>query len=290
MSSGLYGIARQRRCCEKHAFGDGYPQRDLKYMENANWQVLLLMFILSGVVLWKITAARRGKELYIRQIPGLNAIDEAVGRAAELGAPLLFNPGLAAFNDIQTLAALGILRHVCKVAAKYGTRIIVTTTQPVLVPICEEVLKGAFGEAGRPEMANSSEVRFVSDRSDLAALANSQILIDEKVASHFIFGGYDFTALLNSEGGQIAGCMQIAGTADFYQVAFFIPTCDYVIIVEELYACSAYLTRQPTIMGSVVGQDYGKLFLFLLIILGVVGATIFGQNNPLNVYEQVMRF
>jgi hypothetical protein len=259
-------------------------------MQNANWQVLLLMLILSGVVLWKIASARRGKELYIRPIPGLNAIDEAVGRAAELGAPIFFNPGLGSFTDIQTLAALGILQHVCKVATRYGTRVIVTTVAPPMVPICEEIMKSAFNEAGRPEMVKTSEVRFVSDRSDLAALSNSRILLEEKVASNFIFGSYDFTALLLSEGGQIAGCMQIAGTTDFYQIAFFIPTCDYVIIAEELYACSAYLTRQPTLMGSVVGQDCGKLVLFILILVGVIGATIFGPNNPVNLFEQAMRF
>lgn len=259
-------------------------------MENANWQILLLMFIFSGVVLWKIAAARRGRNLYIRQIPGLNAIDEAVGRAAELGTPLLYNPGLSDFTDIQTLAALGILQHVCKVAARYGTRIIVTTNVPVMVPICEEVMKSSFNEAGRAEMANTSEVRFVSDRSDLTALSNTRVLVDERIASSFLFGAYDYTALIFSEGGQIAGCMQIAGTASFYQVAFFIPTCDYVIIAEELYACSAYLSRQPTMLGSVVGQDYGKLVLLVLIVLGVIGATFFGPNNPVNLFEQVMRF
>ena len=149
-------------------------------------------------------------------------------------APIFFNPGLGSFTDIQTLAALGILQHVCKVATRYGTRVIVTTVVPPMVPICEEIMKSAFNEAGRPEMAKTSEVRFVSDRSDLAALSNSRILVEEKVASNFIFGSYDFTALLLSEGGQIAGCMQIAGTTDFYQIAFFIPTCDYVIIAEEL--------------------------------------------------------
>jgi hypothetical protein len=257
-------------------------------MENANWQVLVLMILFSGIVLWKIGSARKGKDLYIRPIPGLNAIDEAVGRAAELGAPILFNPGLADFTSIQTLAALGILQHVCKVAALYDTRIICTTNIPVMVPICEEILKSTFNEAGKPEMAHTSEVRFLSDRSDLTALAHSQILVDENVASNFLFGNYDYTALIFSEGGQIAGCMQIAGTADYYQIAFFIPSCDYVIMVEELYACSAYLSRQPTMLGSVVGQDYGKLVLLILIVIGVILTTLFGPHNPINLFEQVL--
>ena len=119
---------------------------------------------------------------------------------------------------------------------------------------------------------------------------HTRILVEEKVASSFLFGSYDYTSLIFSEGGQIAGCMQIAGTADFYQVAFFIPSCDYVVMVEELFACSAYLSRQPTMLGSVVGQDYGKLLLLSLIVIGVVTVTVFGQNNPINFFEQVMRW
>ncbi|MCX7799873.1 MAG: hypothetical protein N2109_05970 [Fimbriimonadales bacterium] len=259
-------------------------------MDNANWQVLLLMVVFAGLVLWKIGSARKGRQLYIRPIPGLNAIEEAVGRSAELGGPLLFHGGIADFTNVQTLAAVGILEHICKTAAKYGNRILVTTAMPVMVPIWEDVIKASFAAAGRPELANWSEVRFISPAGDLTALGTTQLLVDEKVSSCFLFGAYDYTSLLYSEGGQIAGCMQIAGTSDYYQIPFFVASCDYVVMVEELFACSAYLTREPTMLGSVVGQDLGKLFLLLLILAGVIGATLFGSGNPLNVYESLLRF
>jgi len=259
-------------------------------MDNANWQVLLLMVVFSGLVLWKIASAKRGQGLYIRPIPGLNAIEEAVGRSAELGGPLLFHGGVADFTNVQTLAAVGILEHICKTAAKYGNRILVTTAMPVMVPIWEDVIKASFAAAGRPELASQSEVRFISPAGDLTALGTTQVLVDEKVSSCFLFGAYDYTSLLYSEGGQIAGCMQIAGTSDYYQIPFFVASCDYVVMVEELFACSAYLTREPTMLGSVVGQDYGKLFLLLLILTGVICATVFGPSNPLNLYEGILRF
>lgn len=260
-------------------------------METANWQVLLLMVVFSGLVLWKIAAARRNPHgLFIRRIPGLNAIDDAVGRATELGAPVLFHAGIADFTNPQTLAALGILEHVSKVCAKFSTRMIITTGLPVMVPICEGVLKSAFETAGRPEMMDRCEVRFVSPANDLTALGTAKAMVDDKVASAFLFGSYDYTSLLYSEGGQIAGCVQIAGTADYYQIPFFIASCDYVVIVEELFASSSYLSREPVMLGTVVGQDYGKLVLLALIVAGIVSVTVFGDGNPLNLIERWMTF
>lgn len=247
------------------------------------------MMIFSGLVLWKIAAAKRNPEkVYIRRIPGLSAIDEAIGRAAELGAPILFNPGTEDFTNIQTLAALGVLSHVAGKCATYGIPMIVTTCKPVMVPICEDVLRGAFEDAGRPELMLASKVQFISTQSDLTALGASALMVDEKVASSFLFGSYDYTSLLLSEGGQLAGCMQIAGTADYYQIPFFIASCDYVVMVEELFACSSYLSRQPVMLGSVAGQDYGKFVLLSILLAGVLLTTIYGVGNPVNGFERFL--
>ncbi|MDR3688346.1 MAG: hypothetical protein P4L46_03130 [Fimbriimonas sp.] len=249
------------------------------------------MLAFSGLVLWKISVAKRHPDrVYIRPIAGLKAIDEAIGRAAELGTPILFNPGIEDFTNIQTLAALGVLGHVAKKCAQFSTPIIVTTCKPVMVAICEDVLRSAFDSAGRPDMMHVSEVRFISTQNDLAALGASALMVDRRVASVFLFGSYDYTSLLISEGGKIAGCMQIAATADYYQVPFFIASCDYVVMVEELFACSSYLSREPVMMGSVAGQDFGKLLLLSLLGIGVVLATIYGTGNPFNGYERLFSF
>ena len=84
--------------------------------------------------------------------------------------------------------------------------------------------------------------------------------------------------------------MQIAGTADYYQIPFFIASCDYVVMVEELFACSSYLSREPVMLGSVAGQDYGKLVLLSIIAVGVILSTIFGLGNPLNGFERLFTF
>ena len=46
--------------------------------------------------------------------------------------------------------------------------------------------------------------------------------------------------------------------------------CDYTLIGEELYAASAYLSREPMLLGSLKGQDYGKVMIFGAIVIGVI--------------------
>ncbi|HEC83509.1 MAG TPA: hypothetical protein ENI46_03350, partial [Firmicutes bacterium] len=46
-------------------------------------------------------------------------------------------------------------------------------------------------------------------------------------------------------------------------------TCDYTLIGEELYAASAYLSREPVLLGSIKAQDIIKA-----ILMTVIGAVL----------------
>ena len=64
--------------------------------------------------------------------------------------------------------------------------------------------------------------------------------------------------------------MQIAGTGSSSQIPFFVTACSYTLIGEEFYAASAYLSKQPEMIGSIKGQDYVKLLSMLLILIVVL--------------------
>jgi hypothetical protein len=234
-------------------------------MEHASGLVAVLLLILCLLILTAIFAARAGKRLFIRRIPGLNAIDEAVGRAAEMGKPMLFATGLSAM-DVDGLQALAICGHVARVAAQYATRLILCVADPQLYAIGEEVMQDAYRRAGRPELFVPEDVRFLSDQQFAFATAASGIMHREQVSSNFFFGYYYAEALILSEAGQSIGAMQVAGTPATTQLPFFIVSCDYTILAEEYYATTAYLTREPTLLGSLVGQDRGKILLLFIIV------------------------
>ena len=79
--------------------------------------------------------------------------------------------------------------------------------------------------------------------------------------------------------GAGTGAIQIAGTDADLQLPFFITTCDYTLIGEELYAASAYLSREPVLVGTLRGQDLGKAFLLLSMVIGTILATIGGLTG-----------
>jgi hypothetical protein len=55
---------------------------------------------------------------------------------------------------------------------------------------------------------------------------------------------------------------------------FFVTACDYTLIGEELYAASAYLSREPALVGALRAQDIGKGLLLCVMLTGVVLLTI----------------
>ena len=76
-----------------------------------------------------------------------------------------------------------------------------------------------------------------------------------------------------AETGSSIGAIQIAGTGSSSQIPFFVTACDYVLIGEEFYAASAYLSGSPEMIGSIKGQDYVKLlsmfFIGLVVLLSI---------------------
>ncbi len=231
-----------------------------------------LVFLLSGVILAHILDARRGGAPFIRRIPGLTAIDETVGRATEMGRPITFSLGLGVL-EIITLQALAIALHVIRLAIRFGTRVILTMANPTVYAIADEAVNEAYTAAGRPESVNRDDVRFLSDRQFAYASAMVGTIYREKAASNYMFGKFYAEALILAEAGNQIGAIQVAGTPTTTQIPFFIASCDYTIIGDEYYAATAYLTREPVLSGSLVGQDRAKMILLGLIVAGIAVTT-----------------
>jgi hypothetical protein len=100
------------------------------------------------------------------------------------------------------------------------------------------------------------------------------IMLRKKPAANFFMGYYFAEALLLTETGASTGAIQIAGTDADHQLPFFVTTCDYTLIGEELYAASAYLSREPVQVGTLRGQDIGKALILGVLGVGTILATL----------------
>ncbi|MBN2380378.1 hypothetical protein JXM67_11320 [candidate division WOR-3 bacterium] len=233
--------------------------------------VLVAMVTFFSLILIFIYRARQGKQLFLRKIAGLEEIDNAVGRATEMGRPILYVPGTSSISDIATIASLTILQGVAKKAAQYDTPIIVPNMDPIVYSVTREIVKEAFSDVGRPDAFNPDSVFFITQNQFAFVSAVNGIMLREKPATNFFLGMFYAESLLLAETGNIAGSIQIAGTDASAQLPFFITACDHTIIGEELYAASAYISREPDLIGPIKAQDWGKAIIaFLLVVLAVL--------------------
>lgn len=245
--------------------------------EVINWNLLNLFvigFLIAGSVIYFIAHAKRGKKLFIRKIAGLEAIDEAIGRATEMGRPILFIPGINDMDDVQTIAGITLLGRVARVVADYDIKINMPVARSIVMTTARETIKEAYLGAGRPDAYNDDMVRYITDEQFGYVAAVDGIMVREKPATCFYLGAFFAESLILAETGNSIGAIQIAGTAMPAQLPFFVAACDYTLIGEELFAASAYLSNEPKQLGSLKGQDVGKLIAMVAIGLGVIGATV----------------
>lgn len=229
--------------------------------------VLIAILSVSILILFYISLARRGTSLFIRRIAGLEAVQEAVGRATEMGKSILYVPGISSVGDIQTIASLVILGRVARMVADYESNIIVPCNDPLVMSVAQETIKEAFSEAGRPDSYRSDSVRFITSEQFAYVAGVDGIMLRDKPAATFFLGTFYAESLILAETGHSIGAIQIAGTAMPSQIPFFVVACDYTMIGEELYAASSYLSREPRLMGSLLGQDWGKVIAIIIILL-----------------------
>lgn len=248
---------------------------------------LVLVFLFCTAILLYTKWAREGKPLFLRKIPGLDAVEEAVGRATEMGRPVLFIPGIAELDEMETIAGISILGRVAKITAQYETPLVVPVRYPLVLAAGQEVVEQAYVEAGKKDAYDKDMVRYVAGEQFAFTANVNGYMMRERPATNIYMGAFFAESLLLAETGNAAGSIQIAGTARPEQLPFFIAACDYTLMGEELYAASAYLSHEPVMLGGLKGQDFIKILIILCILLGVVLVSLGYGEGFLSWFESV---
>jgi hypothetical protein len=236
--------------------------------------VLIFVALFMATMLSFISAARRGVKLFVRKLAGIEAVDEAIGRATEMGKPILYVLGLGTASDIATIASFTILGRVAKKVAEYQTGLIVPCNDPIVMTVAQETVRASYLDAGRPDAYKDDIVYFVTSMQFPYVAAVNGIMLRQLPATNIYMGKFYAESLLLAETGALAGSIQISGTDEVAQIPFFVVACDYTLIGEELYAASAYLGREPILLGSLKAQDYAKAAVILISIIGLIAANV----------------
>ncbi len=262
----------------------------LGFIAKERFPVLIFLLFFGFLFFYYYNQARMGKEIFIRRLAGLDAIDEAVGRSTEMGKPVVFVHGLAGLDSPTTISAIAILKYIAKKVALYEIDLIVPNADPLVLLASKEAVKEGMLEAGRPDVYKEENIMFLTTQQFGYAAGVNGILVREKPGATFFMGYFYAESLVMAETAYTIGSISIAGTTAVTQLPFFIAACDYTLIGEEMYAASAYLSKNPVEIGTIKSEDIAKILLIAAIIVGVTLATLaqFGiAENIYNIYKAI---
>jgi hypothetical protein len=259
---------------------------ELQWVDRSQiWFAAIVLVVCGSFVLFT-ELAKSGCKIHVREIAGLKAITEAVGRATEMGRPCLFVPGIQDMNEMPTVAGISVLSHVARMTADYDATLEVPTSRSLVMTAARETVQAAYLTAGRPEAYNEDRIYYVTQEQFPYVAYLAGYMVREKPAACFYAGTFFAESLILAETGNSIGAIQIAGTAEAAQLPFFVAACDYTLIGEELFAASAYLSGEPHQLGSLRGQDAGKLLAGVLLTAGsflATAAALFPQSQAIAV-------
>jgi hypothetical protein len=217
--------------------------------------------------------SKKGYKFTMKHLPGLDAIEEAVGRATEMGRPIVVNPGYAGLRNggPVVIAGLSVITHVSRITARNGTKLIVPIANPELLPVVDEIIKTSYTIEGVPENYDpDSQVRWLGDNQWSWAAGLQGIAESEKVVANIMIGAFAAEAMILAETYARIGAFQVGGMTNTYQIPFFVVACDYTLIGDEMLAAGAYLSGDPAQIATIATEDLFKLLFVGIIILGVL--------------------
>jgi len=231
--------------------------------------------VFALLVVMTIYLMRRGKQSWsVRKIAGLDAIEESIGRATEMGRPVFFTPGggdvVSGASAVDTMAAVEVLSYVASMTAKYKLKLTVGIRQANTYAVADQTVKEAYVAAGQPDLYSPDIVQFYSPEQFAYAASCVGYFQRERPSAILMLGWFQAEAVMLAEGAAQTGAITVGGMVKFNQLAMMVACCDYILIGEELYVAGAYLSQNKIKLACIRSQDFGKLAAIVAIIVGTL--------------------
>ena len=238
---------------------------------------LVLIWGVAAIYIFVLESGR----FTIKRMAAIDAIEEAVGRAVEMNKTVIMNIGggglLRGEYNPPTMAGLSVLGYVANITAKLNANLIApmySSGGVETIPVATEIIRDAYMAEGKIDRFQPEEmIPFLPVQASVMALADRV-----RPAANIMIGYYWHESCIWAEAFGRVGAIQVGGTTNLYQIPFFAGACDYVLIGEEIYPVSAYISQDPKLIAVIAGQDTFKWITLVLLILGALMATIGNQS------------
>ena len=239
--------------------------------------------LLAVVVVLLSLVARPSTRWMVRDLGRLAAVSRAMALAAEAGGHAAFSMGTAgvaratsAFERMQTMAALPILSHVARAAARAGVPLRVTANDVVAVHLAEGALADAHRVTETEERRLRARAEFTGEGRAVPAAA---ALAEEAApAVAFADGGLAEESMLLLDGVAGGAGWTSFGTASASQLASVLLTGDGTLAGPELYQAPSDLRSSGHERTGVLAANRLLLAAAAVIIVGSVAVLAGGVD------------
>lgn len=236
----------------------------------AKWFSLVIALSAVGLTLYMVQRGKQGKTAYLRELPAVAAIPEAVRRATEMGRAVFYSPGGKSITHgtygAATMAGLTILRYVSKLCAEARTPMEIYICGAASMPIAAEAVRLGTIESGNPDEEARQKIHYIGEAEN--ELVMGAAMIREKAGASIQFGDAGSTTLLVISAAAYAGIFQIMGNT---QEQPWLPAmCDYFVMCDGPQAAAAYVSGEAETTNTILGTDILKIGVVVLIMIGVV--------------------
>lgn len=246
--------------------------------------VLFLIFFL--VYLWRAGWGRKGAvtQFTLRSIPGYDATNEGLARAAETGRAVHTSAGTGGvgaqgMQSASTLAGMALVESMSRVAAITGAPVQATTNDAIAYALTDNALRRGYQRAGWSLESESGGARFLTHGDPLAYVAGAAEVAEDQQVSHAVMAGqFGPEVLILVEAQRRSGAQQIIGSSDHQGIAILAITADHTLIGEEIFASGGYLERRTTHIASLLAQDGLRWAAIILIVVGFILFNILGKD------------
>lgn len=233
---------------------------------------LLMLLLLFAAVLYYLWRVSRGLSVPpIRRIEGMEAIEEGIGRAVEMGRPVHYCTGdfgrLSGPQGPAVIASLNLYSYTVQICAKNDIKIYTSLgMHPEIIPLAEAITEEAYKAAGKPELYDPANILYYGDWSGGLRLAKIGTILEHNVGLN-IEAGVLWTNIASHAMARTIGALNIGGTIRWVGMYGQAIVCDYLLITEEILAAGAKASEDPTLTSSIAAEDIGK---FVVLGIGII--------------------
>jgi hypothetical protein len=240
--------------------------------------IIAILFVAFGAYsIWRVKSG--GSPGIKRAIPAMDGIREGVGVCAELGRPLSYATGPGALQTkagTEIVAAMAVLDYVARVCARSRVPVYLSVYDSAGLVYGNQVLRQAYSAEGQLDALPDDAVRYYGQSDPSYSYGIVRTMVDQNVAAHYMVGAWDASTSISAEEGAMRGMFQVGGAALHFKGAlpFFVATCEYTFICEELYAAGALLTEDEGMLGTLLSTDYMRAVMIAFIVVGMLLSTV----------------